>query len=108
MKKSIIIFLFFLTSCASMMVGFTPYPGAPSNLTATEKVEVLSAMPTDKQYIQLGEIKSEGFSDEKVIDRIVKKAKEVGADAVVIINREDKGKDLPGFRVWRAVAIKYK
>ena len=106
MKKSIILFLFLLTSCASMMVKFTPYPGAPSNLAPTEKVEILNTMP-DKPYFQLGEIVSEGFSDQEVIDRIAKKAKEVGADAVVIIDRENRGKDLPGFRVWRAVAIKY-
>jgi PBP1b-binding outer membrane lipoprotein LpoB len=100
--------LLLLVSCAAMTVKFTPYPGAPSNLTPTNNVEILNTMPTNKQYVQLGEIVAEGFSDQEVINKIITKAKEVGADAALIVSREDKGETLPGLRVWRAVVIKYR
>jgi hypothetical protein len=105
----ILTLLIVLVSCASVStVRFTPYPGLPSNLTPTNNVEILNAMPTNKQYIQLGEIVVEGFSDQEMINKIITKAKEVGADAVLIVSREYKGETFPGLRVWRAVAIKYK
>jgi len=54
----ILTLLIVLVSCASVpTVRFTPYPGSLSNLTPTNNVEILNAMPTNKQYIQLGQMR---------------------------------------------------
>lgn len=110
MKKVLLFMsiLILISSCSSLMeTKFTPYPGY-HQITPTEKVDVYTIPPADKQYIQIGEIKSEGFSDEAVQSRIIMKAKEIGADGVIIVEKIDKSKDLPGLRIWRVVAIKYK
>jgi len=63
------------------------------------EIEIFNT-PPQKPYIEIGEIKSYGMTEKIRIDKIVKKAREVGADAVIIKERKETS--------TMAIAIKYK
>lgn len=62
---------------------FTPY--GSDKYSPTESVEILNS-PPQYAFKEIGEITADGAEDSKILAKITKKAKEVGADAVIIRN----------------------
>jgi hypothetical protein len=97
---SILSFVFKSGVLSSSAEVFTPYTTQKFESKPTNaEIEILNTAP-QKTYIEIGEIKSYGMTEKIRIDKIVKKAREVGADAVVI---KERTKDST-----LAIAIKYK
>lgn len=89
MRYVILIFLFFLLiSCASSVV-FQPY--SSQRYAPTNDVQVYTIQKPDREYIEIGLIEvtegSGGGAD--MLQVAIKKAKEIGADAIILM-REDK------------------
>jgi len=79
---------------------FTPYINQkfePKPLNA--EIEIFN-VPPQKAYIEIGEIKAYGIPEKTRIEKITKKAKEIGADAIIIKERKEDA--------TIAIAIRYK
>lgn len=89
MKRVILYFiLLFFISCASTPVIYhslskTSYP-------KTTKVDVYKEEKPSKAYIEIGriEIKDKAEKESKIYELAIKKAKEVGADGIILISEE--------------------
>jgi uncharacterized protein YigA (DUF484 family) len=90
-----------------------------SSFPPTTDVEVLRTKPADRPYIELGEIRLQlkKSNEDDAILVLKEKAKEVGADAIVILGEQSRGTAiLPmgnmafavPLRDLVAVAIRYK
>jgi uncharacterized protein YbjQ (UPF0145 family) len=86
---------------------------------ATQSVEVLRTKPVDRAYIELGElsVRVKKSTEESAILFLKEKAREIGADAIVVLGERSEGAvAVPsGYNVvvvplrgLVAVAIKYK
>lgn len=105
-----------LTGCAQP-IKFARY--TETTYPPTTEVEVLRTKPADRAYVELGEIRLrlKRSNEEDAILLIKQKAREVGANAIVILGEESRGAMLmPAgnmamavpIRVLVAVAIRYK
>lgn len=84
----------------------------------TTNIEVIHNFPVDKKYLELGElsIRLKRSTEEDAVLYLIDKAKEIGADAIVIIGERHGGSILvPAGEIWvkvdkrylKGVAIKY-
>ena len=123
MKPVIYLLLFFVfltfTAC-SPSVNFMKYN--EDNYSPTNSVEVLRNKPVEKKFVELGElsiqVKKGIFSNqEEVVLKLKEKAKEIGADAIIILGEESEGSVIVPIgnlytsvdkRFIKAIAIKYK
>lgn len=80
---------------------FTPYGSQKIESKSVDAViEILNQAPA-KAYIEIGEIKAYcSITDQQTIDKIIVKAREIGADAVIIKERNKE--------YFLAIAVKYK
>lgn len=118
-----IILLFFVTLTiygCSPSVNFMKY--SEDDYPATNSVEVLRNKPVEKEYVELGElslrVKKGLFSNQdEVVLKLKEKAKEIGADAIIILGEETEGNVIVPIgnlyttfdkRYLKAIAIKYK
>ncbi len=111
-----ILFLF----CCSPSVNFMKY--TEDSYQPTTSVEVLRNKPVEKEFVELGElslrIKKGLFSNqEEAVLQLKEKAKEIGADAIIILGEESEGSVIVPIgdlytsfdkRYLKAIAIKYK
>lgn len=108
--------LVFLVACAptTRFARYTDVTYPP-----TTEVEVLRTQPADRPYVELGEIRLrlKRSNEDDAILILKEKAREVGADAIVILGEESRGAAiLPAgnmavavpLRDLIAVAIRYK
>ena len=122
--KPVICLLSFLTllsfSACSPSVNFMKY--SEVNYPPTNSVEVLRNKPVEKEFVELGELSLQikkgifGNQEEAVLN-LKKKAKEIGADAIIILGEESEGNVIVPIgdsytsvdkRYIKAIAIKYK
>lgn len=119
--KIIILFsvIFTIYGC-SPSVNFMKY--IEDNYPATNSVEVLRNKPVEKEYVELGElslrVKKGLFSNqEEAVLKLKEKAKEIGADAIIILGEDTEGNVIVPIgnlyttvdkRYLKAIAIKYK
>lgn len=87
MKKllPLLVFLTFFISCSS--VDFLRY--TDQTFEPTNEVEVFQTNPPEKEYTELGLLSTE-TGDDAIID-LKNKAKEIGANAIIIIGEKNKG-----------------
>ena len=119
--QNIIIILalsFLLSSCYS--VDFVRY--SDESYPESNNVEVFRSKPVDKEYIELGElslrVKKGLFSNqEDVVIKLKEKAREIGANAIIILGEEKEGSVIVPVgdvytsvdkRYIKAIAIRYK
>jgi len=116
---SIIIFSTIFFSGCSPSVNFMKY--SEDNYQPTNSVEVLRNKPIEKEFVELGElslqIKKGIFSNqEEAVLKLKEKAKEIGADAIIILGEESEGSVIVPIgdlytsvdkRYLKAIAIKY-
>ncbi len=87
--------------------------------TPTQNVEVLRTKPVNREYVELGEVsvRLKKSTEENAVALLVEKAKEMGADAIIIIGERSRGAvampvgsmiAVSHLREIYAVAIKYK
>lgn len=86
----------------------------------TSSVEVLRSKPVEKEYLELGELSlriKKGLifnNQEEAVFKLKDKAKEIGADAIIILGEETEGATIidddtvVAKRYLKAIAIKYK
>jgi len=114
---SVIIFSSILFSGCSPSVNFMKY--IEDTYPPTNSVEVLRKKPVEKEYIELGELtlKIKKSNQEEAVLQLKEKAKEIGADAIIILGEESEGSVIiPIGNLYasvdrksiRAIAIKYK
>jgi len=114
-----IIFLLLLSS-ACHSVSFISY--RDESYPASSSIEVFRSKSIEKEYIELGELSLRvknglfGNQDEVVL-KLKEKAKEIGADAIIILGEETEGNVIVPIgnlynsidkRYIKAIAIKYK
>jgi len=121
MKAIILIIIFstiFFSGC-SPSVNFMKY--SEDNYQPTNSVEVLRNKPIEKEFVELGElslqIKKGIFSNkEEAVLKLKEKAKEIGADAIIILGEDSEGSVIVPIgdlyisvdkRYLKAIAIKY-
>ena len=114
----ILVISLFLSACYS--VDFIKY--SEETYSATTSVDVFRNKPVDREYIELGElslrVKKGIFSNqESVVLKLKEKAKEIGADAIIILGEESEGSVIVPIgdlytsvdkRYIIAIAIRYK
>lgn len=114
MKKILLCFyLLLLFSCAASV---TYQPIISDTYPPTEKVDVYKEQKPERDFIQLGMIlvSSEG-SEKLMLQKAIKKAKEVGADGIIVAERiddtgrwrVDKRHKVAGKSYMKFIAIKY-
>ena len=117
-KITIIFLILLLSACHS--VSFISYQD--ESYPASSSVEVFRSKPVDKEYIELGELSlrvKKGLfgNQEEVVLKLKEKAKEIGADAIIILGEETEGNVIVPIgdlytsvdkRYIKAIAIKYK
>lgn len=115
----IIFILLFISGC-SPSVNFMKYN--EDNYPPTNSVEVLRNKPVEKEFVELGELSiqvKKGIlgNQEEVVLKLKEKAKEIGADAIIILGEESEGSVIVPIgklytsvdkRYIKAIAIKYK
>lgn len=123
MKAIISIVIFFIAlffPACSPSVNFMKYND--DNYPPTNSVEVLRNKPVEKEFVELGElslqVKKGIFSNqEEAVLNLKEKAKEIGADAIIILGEESEGSVILPIgnlytsvdkRYIKAIAIKYK
>lgn len=119
-KNTFMFFVILTIYGCSPSVNFMRYND--SNYSPTNSVEVIRQKPIDKEFIELGElsirVKKGIFSNqEDVILKLKEKAKEIGADAIIILGENSEGSVIVPIgdlytsvdkRYLKAIAIKYK
>jgi len=89
MKNAVLyITLFMFISCASTPVIY--HPLSDTHYPRTTDVDVYKKEKPTKEYIEIGkiEIKDKAEKESKMYELAIKKAKEVGADGIVLISQE--------------------
>ena len=118
MRKLVLVFawIFALSACMPSVhvMRYTPAIFPPS-----ANVEILRTKPADREYIEIGEvsIRLNRASSETAVLMLAQKAKELGADALILIGERQKGAYMVpigrsavavNLRDLVGVAIKYK
>jgi len=120
MKFMLIYFLVLTILGCSPSVDFMKY--SEDIHPPSDSVEVLRNKPIEKEFVELGElsiqIKKGIFSNQEgAVLKLKEKAKEIGADAIIIIGEESEGNLIVPIgdlyttvdkRYLKAIAIKYK
>jgi hypothetical protein len=112
-----IIFLSILFCGCSPSVNFMKY--IDENYPPTNSVEVLRSKPASRDYIELGELslKIKKSNEDQAVLKLKEKAKEIGADAIILLGENSEGSVLVpignlyasvDMRYIKAIAIKYK
>ncbi|MBK6912533.1 MAG: hypothetical protein IPJ03_19395 [Ignavibacteriales bacterium] len=115
----IVISTIFLSAC-SPSVNFMKY--SEDTFPPSNSVEVLRNKLVEKDFVELGElslqVKKGIFSNqEEAVLKLKEKAKEIGADAIIILGEESEGSVIVPIgklytsvdkRYIKAIAIKYK
>lgn len=118
MKTRIAIMIFtliFLLSC-SQSVKFMKY--SEVYYSPTKSVEVIRYKPSEKEFIEIGELSLRIIKNnqEDAVLLLKEKAKEIGADAIIILGENSEGSVLVPIgnlytsidkRYIKAIAIKY-
>jgi|SRR3990170_6994755 len=116
----VILFIALFISACSPSVNFMKY--SDDNYPPTNSIEVLRNKPVEKEFVELGElslqVKKGIFSNqEEAVLNLKEKAKEIGADAIIILGEESEGSVIIPIgnlytsvdkRYIKAIAIKYK
>lgn len=86
----LLISFFILTSCAPQ-VKFLKY--TEQNFEQTSEVEIFQTNPPKDEYIEMGvlSIRIKKQNEDDVIINLRKKAKEIGADAIIILGEKTEG-----------------
>lgn len=72
----------------------------------TQHVEVLHTKAPNRDYVELGEL-SVKANDEEAIEYLVEKAKELGADAILLLGERQQGSiAMPIGQMWMAIPAK--
>ena len=111
-----ILIIFFLASC-SLPVRVTSYTDTQYNPTNT--IDVIRTNSVSRDYIELAELRTRvgALNRDKAIINIKEKAKEIGADAIIILGEETQGAIITtnnygatagSVQDMVAIAIKYK
>lgn len=117
MKSLIIFFIALLFYSCSPIVNFMKY--SEDIYPPTNSIEVLRNKPIEKEYVELGELslKIKKSNQEEAVLLLKEKAKEIGADAIIILGEESEGSVIMPIgnlyasvdrKSIKAVAIKYK
>lgn len=109
------ILIFFMVGCAPTTPTVYVMRYTNEVYPPTANVEVLRTNPPDRQYVELGEIEINSKQD-NAVQYLVQKAKEMGADAIILMGEKNRGAvavpigqmvyAAPVTRLW-AIAIKY-
>jgi hypothetical protein len=89
MKKAVLyITLFLFVSCASTPVIYHPF--SDTGYPRTTEVDVYKKGKPTREHIEIGkiEIKEKAEKENEIYELAVEKAKEVGADGIVLISQE--------------------
>ena len=116
-KKIIIFFLLIIFYSCSPSVNFMRYN--EDIYPPTNSVEVLRSKPVSRDYIELGELslKIKKSNQNEAVLKLKEKAKEIGADAIILLGENSEGSVLVpvgnlyasvDMRYIKAIAIKYK
>lgn len=107
MKKLVLLFIvssLFFTSCSS--TGFLMakpkvlmYGQAYSAKEADAQIDIYTFVVPNKEYVEIAQITCEDSNDEWNLKQILIKAREIGANGIIIVGKE--------YGI-KAVAIKYK
>jgi len=91
MKKLIcLITIVLLSGCASTESINFYKDGLRYNATSPKDVKVFHKIPTDREFIELGEVTVEGYSWSYIEKLLKSKASKAGGDAVYILNKDEK------------------
>ena len=120
-KLELIGFLILTHLSCSPSASFMKY--SDDSYLPTNSVEVLRHKPVEKEFIELGELSIQikkgilfGNEEDAVLD-LIGKAKEIGADAIIIVGEDSEGNVIVPVgsvyttvdkRYLKAIAIKYK
>ena len=89
-KIALMFFIILFICACSPSVKFMKY--SENIYTPTDSIEVLRNKPIEKNYIELGELSIKVKSgDENSVLRLVDKAKEIGANAIIILGESSEG-----------------
>jgi uncharacterized protein YbjQ (UPF0145 family) len=95
MKKKFVLFNLFLllSGCATTTTRPTVMKYTSEAFQPTKHIEVLHTKPAARDYIEIGEvaIRLKKTTQENAVALLSEKAKELGADALVIIGERSKG-----------------
>jgi hypothetical protein len=119
MKKILLIILplLLIVGCA-LPIRVTPY--TTMQYEATQNVEVMRTKPPDREYIEIAELRTRvGAANRHLaLPNMVEKAKQIGADAIILLGEQEQGKVLTGMGTavpvaasimdMVGIAIKYK
>jgi hypothetical protein len=114
----ILFVLIFIFGC-SPSVNFMKY--SEDNYPPTNSIEVLRNKPVEKEFLEIGELSlqiNKGIfsNQEEAVLKLKEKAKEIGADAIIILGEESEGSVIVPIgnlytsvdkRYLKAIAIKY-
>lgn len=117
MKYLIIFFIALLFYSCSPSVNFMRY--SEKTYPPTNSVDVLRNKPVEKEYFELGELslKIKKSNQDEAVIQLKEKAKEIGADAIIILGEESEGSVIVPIgnlyasvdrKSIKAIAIKYK
>ncbi len=117
MKILIIIIAALLLCGCSPSVNFMKY--TENTYPPTNSVEVLRNKPVSQEYTELGELslKIKKSNEEEAVLKLKEKAKEIGADAIILLGENSEGSVLVpvgnlyasvDMRYIKVIAIKYK
>jgi len=117
MKYLIIFFIALSYYGCSPSVNFMRY--SDDAYPPTNSIEVLRNKPAEKEYVELGELslRIKKSNQEEAVIQLKEKAKEIGADAIIILGEESEGSVIVPIgnlyasvdrKSIKAIAIKYK
>ena len=95
MKKILLLTLLLIVGCA-LPIRVTPY--TTIQYEATQNVEVMRTKPPDREYIEIAELRTRvGAANRHLaLPNMVEKAKQIGADAIILLGEQEQGKALIG------------
>ena len=90
-KPILILFVLIFISGCSPSVNFMKY--SEDTYLPTNSIEVLRNKPVEKKFVELGELslKINKSNQEEAVLLLKEKAKEIGADAIIILGEESEG-----------------
>ena len=87
-----VILILMLSACAAPTVK--EHMLTTRRFSPTTNVQTLISWPTNRKYVEIAELKvsgGEASSDQEIIDALLAKAKELGADAIVWGAKRNRG-----------------
>jgi len=125
MKKLILLFVLVLMGCASVKVVKYHEPFPPKELNA--QIDLYDTVKPEKPYVEIGKLiyvsATSSVNEEKAIEDLKVKARELGADGLILKGFVESNVSVPAYTVgsgnqttttyqskkdYVAVAIKYK